>query len=196
MKKIDFQNGKPEDFRWLNEPEEYYFDGGLVVITEPETDFWQRTHYGFERDNGHCLLTELEAGFSFAARFEFKPQNPYDQCGLMVRIDRKNWIKISTEYENEEISRLGSVVTNLGFSDWATTDISSEIGSMWYKVKNRGDDFLIENSADGESWKQMRVTHLHKKSDTFDVGIYACSPEDGRFQFKVDKVRIGKSDWD
>ncbi|WP_397312917.1 DUF1349 domain-containing protein, partial [Paenibacillus elgii] len=31
--------------------------------------------------------------------------------------------KASIEYENEEYQRLGSVVTNHGFSDWATTDI-------------------------------------------------------------------------
>lgn len=196
MKKINFQNGLPEGFRWLNEPEEYYFDEGLIINTDPETDFWQRTHYGFKRDNGHCLLTELDKGFSVAARFEFEPKNPYDQSGLMVRIDKNNWIKVSTEYEDEEISKLGAVVTNLGFSDWSSRDISSEIRSMWFRVKNKDSDFLIENSVNGEDWSQMRVTHLHKESDQFDVGIYACSPEDGSFQCKVDNVAIGESDWD
>ncbi len=54
MRKIRFDSGIPEDFFWLNEPEEYHFDRGLILKTEPNTDFWQRTHYGFERDNGHC----------------------------------------------------------------------------------------------------------------------------------------------
>ena len=29
------------------------------------------------------------------------------------------------EYENEQYQRLGSVVTNRGYSDWATTDIDA-----------------------------------------------------------------------
>ncbi|MBS3788867.1 MAG: DUF1349 domain-containing protein [Candidatus Bipolaricaulota bacterium] len=195
MKKIDFQNGIPEDFYWFNEPENHHLDEGLVIKTNPETDFWQRTHYGFKRDNGHCLLTELEEGFSFSAHFEFEPENLYDQSGLIVRVNKDNWIKVSTEYEDGDMNKLGSVVTNLGFSDWASTDISSEISSMWYRVKSSANDFLIENSLDGEDWSQMRVAHLHKETDRFEVGIYACSPRQGRFNCKVDEAVVGKSDW-
>ncbi len=34
------------------------------------------------------------------------------------------------EYENEQYQRLGSVVTNRGYSDWATTDIDASVKSM------------------------------------------------------------------
>ncbi|TDP91326.1 uncharacterized protein DUF1349 [Halanaerobium saccharolyticum] len=124
MQNIKMDKSIFNNFHWLNKPEEYYFENALVIQTEPETDFWQRTHYGFRNDNGHALLTGLKDDFSFAAKFKFEPQDKYDQCGIMLRLDSKNWIKISTEYENQEISRLGSVVTNLGYSDWATEDIS------------------------------------------------------------------------
>ncbi|MFN2340367.1 MAG: DUF1349 domain-containing protein [Halanaerobium sp.] len=50
---------------------------------------------------------------------------------MILRLDRENWIKISTEYEDQKISRLGSVVTNPNYSDWATEDISSEINAVW-----------------------------------------------------------------
>lgn len=195
MKKINFNKNISEEFYWFNEAREYYCDKGLVIKTEADTDFWQRTHYGFKRDNGHCLLTKLRGDFSFTGHFEFEPQTIYDQCGLIVRIDQDNWIKVSTEYENENISRLGSVVTNLGYSDWATTDISSEIKSMWYRISKNGNDFLIENSRDGENWKQMRITHLHQEIEELEVGIYACSPQDSSFQCKVDKIIIDKNKW-
>ena len=42
-------------------------------------------------------------------------------------LNSDNWFKASIEYEDEKIQRLGSVVTNHGYSDWATTDISSNI---------------------------------------------------------------------
>ncbi|WP_245662995.1 DUF1349 domain-containing protein [Endozoicomonas arenosclerae] len=40
-----------------------------------------------------------------------------------IYLDSENWFKASIEYENQDYSRLGSVVTNFGYSDWATTDI-------------------------------------------------------------------------
>ena len=195
MKKINFDKKSVENFYWLNEPHEHYFDDGLIIKTEPNTDFWQRTHYGFKNDNGHCYLTTLEEDFSFTTHLEFEPQTMYDQCGLFIRIDKNNWIKISTEYEDENESKLGSVVTNLGYSDWATTDISSDIKSMWYRVNKRGNDFLIENSRDGENWSQMRITHLHKEVEELEVGIYACSPKDGSFKCKVNEIIISKNQW-
>ena len=49
----------------------------------------------------------------------------FDQCGVVMYLDSENWLKASIEYENERFQRLGSVVTNLGYSDWATTDINA-----------------------------------------------------------------------
>jgi len=115
---------------------------------------------------------------------EYKPAEIYDQVGLMVIIDEENWIKVSTEYEGEEISKLGSVVTNLGYSDWATEDIFSAINSMWYRVKRDGDTFFIENSRKGENWFQMRINHLHREVKELAVGIYACSPKESSFKVK------------
>jgi hypothetical protein len=190
VRTIEFKKNIPEDFYWFHEPKEHYCDEGLVITTEPDTDFWQRTHYGFRRDNGHCLFTKMQGDFTFTGQFGFDPRTVYDQCGLIVRIDQDNWIKVSTEYENEQISRLGSVVTNLGYSDWATTDIPSDTQSMWYRMRKKGNDFLIENSMDGDTWKQMRITHFHQEIDHLEAGIYACSPQDSSFQCKVVSIFI------
>ena len=166
----------PPDFYWLNEPGRYHLGNGLEIFTDEKTDFWQRTHYGFQRDDGHCLLTKQSGDFSLTTQVEFEPREKYDQCGLMVRIDSQNWIKVSTEYESESVSRLGSVVTNLGYSDWATQDVSSDRRDMWYRISKLGSDFLLENSLDGQSWLQMRVTHLHRSAEQYEIGVYACSP--------------------
>lgn len=196
MKQIKLDQSIFDDFYWLNEPEKYYFENELVIETEPGTDFWQGTHYGFRNDNGHALLTEISKDFSFTAKFKFEPEGKYDQCGIMLRLDSENWIKISTEYEDEEISRLGSVVTNLGFSDWATEDISSEITAVWYRVSRRGNDFLIENSFDGREWSQMRITHLHQDFEEIKVGVYACSPKDSSFKAKIGEIIIDENHWE
>ena len=110
------QPSLPQDFYWFHEPRHYRLGNGLEIFTEEKTDFWQSTHYGFQRDDGHCLLRQQTGDFSLMTSVEFQPRETYDQCGLIVRIDSQNWIKVSTEYESEHVSRLGSVVTNLGYS--------------------------------------------------------------------------------
>ncbi|MCK5119402.1 MAG: DUF1349 domain-containing protein, partial [Candidatus Latescibacteria bacterium] len=177
----------PKTFYWFNEPAKYELGSGLEIFTDEKTDFWQNTYYGFQTDDGHCLLTRRDGDFSLTTSVEFRPREQYDQCGLMVRVDRENWIKVSTEYESEKYSRLGSVVTNLGFSDWATQDIPSNTREMWYRIGKKGSDFLIENSYDGQNWHQLRITHLHRVSEPLEVGVYACSPTGKNFwcRFKL-----------
>ena len=189
------QSTLPKPFYWFNEPTTYQLGAGLEIYTDEKTDFWQNTHYGFQRDDGHCLLTRLAGDFSLMTHAEFRPQEMYDQCGLMVRIDRENWIKVSTEYESEQHSRLGSVVTNLGYSDWATQDISSTHTEMWYRISRNGPDFLLENSYDGQNWLQLRITHLHQVPEQLEVGVYACSPIGKDFWCRFDLLEISKNEW-
>ena len=189
------QSSIPNTFYWFNEPTTYQLGSGLEIVTDEKTDFWQKTHYGFQRDDGHCLFTKHSSDFSLMAQVEFHPQEKYDQCGLMVRADQENWIKVSTEYESETYSRLGSVVTNLGYSDWATQDIASSHKEMWYRISKNGSDFLLENSYDGQKWWQLRITHLHRVSEALAIGVYACSPIGKAFWCKVKLLQISQNNW-
>lgn len=185
----------PEPFHWLNAPEQARFGSGLEILTDLRTDFWQRTHYGFRRDDGHALLTRVTEDFSLTTHVVYQPQVQYDQCGLMVRIDSENWIKASTEYEDEAHSRLGSVVTNLGYSDWATQDVLSSHFEMWYRISRCGSDYLIEASFDGSRWLQLRIAHLHKRAETVEAGVYACSPIGRHFRCRFTELTIAESTW-
>lgn len=186
---------KPELFHWFNAPTRSQFGRGLELFTDPKTDFWQRTHYGFRRDDGHCLLATLTGDFSITTRVEFAPLEKYDQCGLILRLDSENWIKVSTEYEDETCSRLGSVVTNLGYSDWATQDISSDHREMSYRISKNGSDFLLEHSYDGLAWAQLRVAHLHRPFEMLEAGVYACSPIGQDFRCRFTFVEISENTW-
>jgi len=185
----------PRDFYWFNEPARYRLGNGLEIFTDEKTDFWQNTHYGFQRDDGHCLLIEQTGDFSLMTHVEFDPREMYDQCGLIVRVDSQNWVKASMEYEDEHVSRLGSVVTNLGYSDWATQDVISKHAEMWYRISKRGRDFLLENSSDGKAWLQMRITHLHKETESYQIGVYACSPIGKDFQCCFKTLEISENKW-
>jgi regulation of enolase protein 1 (concanavalin A-like superfamily) len=188
---IDFRRVSklPENFQWLNEPE-YRLEQGLKLATQPETDFWQSTHYGFRRDDGHFLHIPREGDFCIETSCHFDPVSQYDQCGLMVRTDRNQWIKCSVEYESDTLSRLGSVVTNYGFSDWATQDIPSSTKSMRYRIKREGEDFIVQYAPAQHDWRQMRIAHLHHCKNQLAIGVYACSPTGKGFTCQFDYLSI------
>ena len=121
--------------KWTRKPKEVKIDGQKVVVTtEKGTDLWARTYYGFQNDNAPVFQIETsEKYFSFVVKTEFESSSRFDQCGVVMYLDSDNWFKASIEYEDDKIQRLGSVVTNHGYSDWATTDISSDIKHMWYR---------------------------------------------------------------
>jgi regulation of enolase protein 1 (concanavalin A-like superfamily) len=192
-KKADLKYG---GFSWLNEPSRHSVENGVITIyTDPRTDFWQQTYYGLRNDNAHSFLTEVMGDFTFSVKVSFESKILYDQCGIIVYQDSNNWIKASVEYENSLFARLGSVVTNLGFSDWATTDISADINTMWYRLSRRGQDFLLENSSDGLSFSQMRMFHLHLPIAASRIGIYACSPGESCFKAQFYRLNIGPCLW-
>ncbi len=184
-----------EPFFWLNQPARFQTGNGLEIWTDAKTDFWRRTHYGFLPDNGHACLLTLAGDFTISTRVQFRPQTQYDQCGLMVRVDADNWIKLAAEYEDERISRLGSVVTNLGFSDWATQDIPSDRTEMWQRISKAGSDFLLESSFDGQGWQQMRITHLHRTPAALEAGLYTASPVGKDFWCRFDWLKVEANQW-
>ncbi len=192
---MKFDNGRSE---WVNKPENFEVSGEKIVIrTQPRTDLWQRTYYGFRRDDAPMLLQTVdEKYFSFVVKTEFNSRTRFDQCGVVVYQDSDNWLKASIEYENEEYQRLGSVVTNRGYSDWATTDIPAEQKYMYYRLSRRESDYCVENSYDGVHFKQMRIAHLDQGAGRVRIGVYACSPEDSSFDAVFTEMRLEECRWD
>ena len=190
---IDFNS-----LEWTREPKDWSIDGDAIQITtEPGTDLWQRTYYHFRNDNAPALqLATTDQFFSFVVRTDFSgAHHRFDQCGVVMYLDSENWIKGSVEYEDGVIQHLGSVVTNRGWSDWATTEIPADVRQMWYRLSRREDDYRIDCSTDGVAWHQMRVCHLHEGAGEVRVGIYACSPEDSSFTARFDHLEIGPCAW-
>ena len=182
---------------WTREPMNWEInDDTIRITTKPHTDLWQRTYYHFRNDNAPVLqMTTDERYFSFVVRTEFDSKHRFDQCGVVMYLDSENWLKASIEYENERFQHLGSVVTNLGYSDWATTEIDASVKSMWYRLSRREDDFCIECSEDGQTFRQMRVCHMHKATDAVSFGIYACSPEDSSFCATFSQMQLMPCQW-
>lgn len=185
------------DLQWTRLPADFNIsEDKIEILTAPHTDLWQRTYYHFRNDNAPVLqMNTAEQFFSFTVKTEFESKHRFDQCGIVLYLDSENWLKGSIEYENETFQHLGSVVTNLGYSDWATTEIDASIKSMWYRLSRRGDDYCIECSEDGKVFRQMRVCHMWRGGGEISFGIYACSPEDSSFKATFTHMEMTECKW-
>ena len=189
---------KTSDLVWTRPPKVYKIEEKKITMTtEPDTDLWQRTYYGFQNDNAPCLqMKTSEKFFTFVVKTEFESKIKYDQSGIVMYLDSDNWAKASVEYENDQIQRLGSVVTNNGYSDWSSNDIPSSIKSIWFRFSRRESDYYIEYSEDGKNWKQMRLFHMFKGDGEISFGIYACSPNKaGSFNATFSDMELTECQW-
>ena len=186
-----------EYWKWTRDPKNYSISEDMIeIITNPYTDLWQRTYYHFRNDNAPVLqIKTSEKFFSFVVKTEFESKVRFDQCGIVMYLDSENWLKGSIEYENEEFQHLGSVVTNNGYSDWASVDVDASIKSIWFRLSRRENDFCIENSTDGKTFKQMRICHMFNVKDTIQFGIYACSAEDSSFKALFTNMEVTECKW-
>ncbi len=187
-----------EKLVWTREPKRFKIsEERIEIITQPHTDLWQKTYYHFCNDNAPVLQIETEEKyFSFVVKTDFTDsKHRFDQCGIVMYLDSENWLKGSVEYENESFQHLGSVVTNHGYSDWATTAISADINTMWYRFSRREDDYCIECSSDGTNYTQMRICHMWEGAGKIRFGIYACSPEESSFKAVFTDMELTDCKW-
>lgn len=166
---------------WRCEPKKWMVDttsSQLVLKTDQETDYWQKTHYGFEADNGHFLYMNTDKNFRMTTKVKAFPRSKYDHAGLMVRFSKDVWVKTSLEYITNTLSKMGAVVTNRGYSDWSTQYMESKEIDLYFRISRIAQNCYVDFSWDGEEWMQIRIAHLDIPGDsTISAGLFACSPQ-------------------
>jgi uncharacterized protein len=175
---FDLMRGQPRVFnqcRWINEPARWNLGPDrLFVTTDNATDFWRETHYGFTRHSGHLFGHPVSGGFTASVRVNARYQSLYDQAGLMVLADEKNWVKAGIELSDGD-AMLSSVVT-IGRSDWATGHFQGEPSDFWIRLTLDRGVLRIQASADGLRWPLVRLCPFPMR-DKFVLGPMCCTPE-------------------
>ncbi len=93
-----------EQLTIMNVPEYYKLNNNhaLIVRSKAETDFWLKTHYGFEVMNGHVFYTETMTDFQAEVQLRMNPNSKFDQAGLFVMVSEKvlveNFIRIYSRW--------------------------------------------------------------------------------------------------
>ncbi len=169
-------------FSWYNEPDNVRFvENGMQIETKPQSDFWQNTFHNIKKDNGHFFYCEKDKDFSMVAHWSFDNMIASDQCGLMLRINEHNWMKISILSPDMRNIQVGTVVTSDGNSDWSSHFLDSLPKEIWFKAIRQGNDYGVFYSLDGISFHQVRMFMLISADNNIKVGAYACSPQNRSF---------------
>jgi len=169
-------------FEWYNEPCRItYRDDVMDICTESQTDFWQSQQHQQHKDNGHFFFTHKDNNFCLNLHWKYEEYSGFRQCGAMVRIDERNWIKVGIMASENNKPKIGTVVTNRGNSDWATHDIIPNSNEIWFRIKRIKSDYIIFVSIDGEKFQQLRLCNFHAEHPEVKAGAYACSPQNISF---------------
>lgn len=179
-------------FQWLNEPPVWSGDARkLAVETGYETDFWQRTFYGFQRNTGHAWLTPVAGDFTLSANVVGEYEALYDQAGLMLYVDEANWIKCGIEY-TDGLMHFSVVVTRT-VSDWSVIPLPSATPKDTLRVRlTRHDDAVRVQYAIGEmDWQMARLAPFGAADAS--AGVMACSPQRAGFRARFENIAVGEA---
>ncbi|UOG77099.1 DUF1349 domain-containing protein [Hymenobacter tibetensis] len=176
--------------RWLNPPKKATVTATkLQVQVEGGTDFWRVTHYGFIRDNGHFYFHEQEGDFLAKVKVVGQYRELYDQAGLMIRLDEKNWIKTGIEYV-KGVQNVSAVVTR-EVSDWSVVPRQDSPKAMWLTLLRKGDYVEIQYSFDNKEFKMLRLAYFPPTPGRkVQVGLMCAAPDGKGFPVEFEDFSV------
>jgi uncharacterized protein len=173
---------------WLNAPATWSLDDGcLRVATDAATDFWRETHYGFTRDTGHFFGCSFPGDFTAQLRIRACYDMLYDQAGIMVRLDERNWVKAGIEKSDGQCM-LSSVLT-VGRSDWATGHYMGDPADFWMRATIRDGVIRLQTSSDGQRWPLVRLASF-PQATSYLVGPMCCTPERAGLEVEFSSFQV------
>ncbi|GAA3439450.1 DUF1349 domain-containing protein [Kutzneria kofuensis] len=174
-------------FQWLNEPKSWSAAETLTVQTDPDTDFWRTTHYGFIRDTGHVFAREVSGDFRLRTSFAGAYTHQYDQAGAMLRIDAENWIKTGIELVDGH--QQASVVVTRGLSDWSVTPIP-DAERISIEIERSGDAVTVRYGLDeAEPTTMLRLAYYPPAVPTL-AGVMCASPDGPGYSVTFDRLEL------
>ena len=131
-----------EKMQWFNEPENWTIkNNSLTMQVTPQSDYWRISHYGFTVDDAPFIYTTRGGEFEVKVKISGDYKVRFDQAGLMLRIDKENYIKAGIEYVDGKYN-LSCVVTH-HTSDWSVIELDKPVEAVWIKAVRRLDAVLL-----------------------------------------------------
>ncbi|GAB6930784.1 DUF1349 domain-containing protein [Paenibacillus sp. JCM 10914] len=181
---------------WLNPPQSSREEGEwLKVVPDKGRDFWKKTLYGFEFEDGPALLTDWDRDTAVEVSFQLGSFTElYDQAGLLLYQGPAQWIKAGIEV-NDGIPQLAVVVTN-GYSDWSLAAVPEWAGEeVTLRASIIKDAVIIRARSVHHAWRTIRVARFPYASGN-QAGPFTCSPTREGFEVTFTRWDITAPDQD
>jgi regulation of enolase protein 1 (concanavalin A-like superfamily) len=181
---------QPAPRRWLNAPKQVTTTPkGVRVQVAGGTDFWRVTHYGFIRDNGHFYFQDQTGDFEAKVKVVGQYRDLYDQAGLMIRLDEKNWIKTGIEYVHG-VQNVSAVVTR-EVSDWSVVPRQDSPAAVWLTLLRKGDYVEIKYSFDNHDFKMLRLAYFPPTPGrSVQIGLMCAAPDGKGFPVEFEDFTV------
>lgn len=177
-----------EKMQWFNEPESWEIkDNVLTMDVTPHSDYWRISHYGFTVDDGPFLYTTRGGEFEVKVKVSGEYKTRFDQAGLMIRIDKENYLKTGIEYVDGKYN-LSTVVTH-HTSDWSVIPLDKPLEHLWLKAVRRLDAVEIFYSFDDKEYTMMRTCWMQDNTPVM-VGMMGACPDGEGFRAKFEHFSI------
>lgn len=190
---------KLEKMNWFNEPEKWEIKNQTFSMVVPaKTDYWRISHYGFTVDDAPFYYGLYGGEFEVKVKIRGEYRTTFDQMGLMIRIDHKNWVKAGVEFVDGK-QNVSTVVTH-NTSDWSVVELEKAPQAIWMKAVRRRDALEVYYSFDDRNYKMIRTCWLEDNCPVM-VGMMAASPDGNGFKaifedFKVTQLPdIRRLEW-
>lgn len=178
-----------DKMQWFNEPESWEIKNPtkFVMQVPAKTDYWRITHYGFTVDDAPFYYATYGGEFEVKVKITGNYKTTFDQMGLMLRTDHKNWIKTGVEYVDGK-QNVSTVVTH-NTSDWSVIELDKAPRSLWIKILRRLDAAEVFYSFDDKVYKMIRTCYLEDNCPV-QVGIMGASPDGNGFEAIFEDFKV------
>ncbi|WP_068501028.1 DUF1349 domain-containing protein [Paenibacillus kribbensis] len=182
--------------KWLNSPLSARREGDFFkVVPEKGRDFWKKTFYGFEYEDGAALLTDWDSNVAVEVSFLLSSFTElYDQAGILLYHGPEQWIKTGVEI-NDGIPQLSVVVTD-GYSDWSLAAVPEWTGEeVTLRASVMKEAVIIRARTKHHAWRTIRVARFPYPTGN-QAGPYACSPTRDGFEVTFTRWNFTNPDQD
>ncbi|MFW0716375.1 DUF1349 domain-containing protein [Pedobacter sp. N23S346] len=177
-----------DKMQWFNEPEKWNIkNNSLTMQVTPASDYWRISHYDFTVDDAPFYYTTYGGEFEAKVKLTGAYKARFDQMGLMLRIDHKNYIKTGVEFVDGKFN-VSTVVTH-DKSDWSVLPLTEVPPFIWIKVVRRLDAVEIFYSLNDKNYIMTRNAPLQDNTPVM-VGLMAASPDGKGFEAKFEHFKV------
>ncbi|MHC0444956.1 DUF1349 domain-containing protein [Flavobacterium sp. 3-218] len=174
--------------QWFNEPEKWEIkNNALIMNVTANSDYWRISHYGFTVDDAPFYYANYGGEFEAKVKLTGNYIARFDQMGLMIRIDEKNYIKTGVEFVDGKFN-VSTVVTH-NKSDWSVTTLEKVPPFIWIKAVRRLDAVEIFYSFDDKNYIMTRNAPLQDNAPVM-IGLMAASPDGKGFEAKFENFTV------